>query len=580
VVLQQTGLMLPTGAPLELTFDMGNTDTAPKRLHIAIHNASYDDMAVCSFWLDPGQTPRPYVVRVHTTTPWANATVAFYAADQNAPSSQGAYQLNHVTLTYRPSLSSAKTECVDPLAPTSGGWPSGNILSNPNFEDGLTGWTISNPGSLPVQVVNTTLEFYWSAGAAPTITQVSSWGMGQGHRVAAFFDLGNTSPTRQFVSVQVQGGDDSAMTICAFWLPPLTPKRQYAMKTYVSRAWPTTKLVIVPNSAGPAGTHAWLQFDSVEVFSTVATTLGTECFEPGSFVVQPGGPGNPGQPVPMPATDALATEHAALFAPSARFAERTDESQRSFNSGAEAITFHSESEGESAPFAEAEPARTDPVTVTISGTGSGALTTVTSNPGGITCAGSTVSCTGWFQEGTSVTLTATVGANGPTFLGWTGACSGTGSCVLFIQGSQTVGAVFGTGLEFYHLDAIGSVRMVTNAAGAVVKRNDYFAFGEDIAPMTGDPRRFTGKELDPETAQHYFGARYYRNLWGRFTSVDPGQASGSPADPQGWNAYAYVRNNPLRFIDPEGLTYVVYSPQSGISTVDDADWQPMIANPG
>jgi RHS repeat-associated protein len=198
-------------------------------------------------------------------------------------------------------------------------------------------------------------------------------------------------------------------------------------------------------------------------------------------------------------------------------------------------------------------ARTDPVTVTISGTGSGALTTVTSSPGGITCAGSTVSCTGWFQEGTSVTLTATVGANGPTFLGWTGACSGTGSCVLFIQGSQTVGAVFGTGLEFYHLDAIGSVRMVTNAAGAVVKRNDYFAFGEDIAAMTGDPRRFTGKELDPETALHYFGARYYRNLWGRFTSVDPVMdVKEAIRDPERWNRYGYARNGPLRFTDPDG----------------------------
>jgi RHS repeat-associated protein len=198
-------------------------------------------------------------------------------------------------------------------------------------------------------------------------------------------------------------------------------------------------------------------------------------------------------------------------------------------------------------------ARTDPVTVTISGTGSGALTTVTSSPGGITCAGSTVSCTGWFQEGTSVTLTATVGANGPTFLGWTGACSGTGSCVLFIQGSQTVGAVFGTGLEFYHLDVLGSVRMVTNMAGAVVKRHDYFAFGEDIAAMTGDPRRFTGKELDPETALHYFGARYYRNLWGRFTSVDPVMdADEAVIDPQRWNRYSYVTNRPTQFVDPDG----------------------------
>jgi hypothetical protein len=43
--------------------------------------------------------------------------------------------------------------------------------------------------------------------------------------------------------------------------------------------------------------------------------------------------------------------------------------------------------------------------------------------------------------------------------------------------------------------------MITDATGAVVIRHDYFAFGEDTLPMTGDPRRFTGKELDPETAQ-------------------------------------------------------------------------------
>jgi RHS repeat-associated protein len=104
--------------------------------------------------------------------------------------------------------------------------------------------------------------------------------------------------------------------------------------------------------------------------------------------------------------------------------------------------------------------------------------------------------------------------------------------------------------------------MVTNAAGAVVKRHDYFAFGEDTAAMTGDPRRFTGKELDPETAQHYFGARYYRNLWGRFTSVDPhdivaearsqAEFSAFIANPQNWNRYAYVLNRPLTLTDPDG----------------------------
>jgi RHS repeat-associated protein len=98
--------------------------------------------------------------------------------------------------------------------------------------------------------------------------------------------------------------------------------------------------------------------------------------------------------------------------------------------------------------------------------------------------------------------------------------------------------------SYYHTDALGSVRAITDPAGATVARHDYFPFGESTSPMTGDPRRFTSKERDAETAFDYFEARYYRNVWGRFTAVDPGQASGSAGDPQGWNAYAYARNNP------------------------------------
>ncbi|MGD0500206.1 MAG: RHS repeat-associated core domain-containing protein [Bryobacteraceae bacterium] len=51
----------------------------------------------------------------------------------------------------------------------------------------------------------------------------------------------------------------------------------------------------------------------------------------------------------------------------------------------------------------------------------------------------------------------------------------------------------------------------------------------------------------------YFGARYFSGAQGRFTSPDPLLASARLEDPQTWNRYAYARNNPLRFTDPEGL---------------------------
>lgn len=71
--------------------------------------------------------------------------------------------------------------------------------------------------------------------------------------------------------------------------------------------------------------------------------------------------------------------------------------------------------------------------------------------------------------------------------------------------------------------------------------------------MTGDPIRFTGKELDAETALTYSAARYYRSSLGRFSTADPFNLAGRRTNPQTWNAYSYALNNPLRFVDPSGL---------------------------
>jgi RHS repeat-associated protein len=112
-------------------------------------------------------------------------------------------------------------------------------------------------------------------------------------------------------------------------------------------------------------------------------------------------------------------------------------------------------------------------------------------------------------------------------------------------------------VEYNHLDALGSVRAVTDASGAVLRRHDYKPFGEEVPISSqvalGDKKLFTGHEHDNETALDYFGARYYRADVGRFTTVDPAMTiKDNLVDPQRWNRYAYVTNNPLKYTDPDG----------------------------
>jgi hypothetical protein len=85
------------------------------------------------------------------------------------------------------------------------------------------------------------------------------------------------------------------------------------------------------------------------------------------------------------------------------------------------------------------------LTVTDAGTGSG---TVTSSPIGINCTtGGGTGCSANFNSGQQVTLTASAGT-GSSFSGWTGACTGTGSCVVTMNAAEAVTATFNTATTF------------------------------------------------------------------------------------------------------------------------------------
>jgi RHS repeat-associated protein len=65
--------------------------------------------------------------------------------------------------------------------------------------------------------------------------------------------------------------------------------------------------------------------------------------------------------------------------------------------------------------------------------------------------------------------------------------------------------------------------------------------------------KFSGKERENYSDLDYFGARYYNHGIYRFNSVDPIiNKEEALYNPQLWNLYAYCRNNPITFIDPDG----------------------------
>ncbi|HJT21081.1 MAG TPA: CARDB domain-containing protein [Nitrospira sp.] len=128
------------------------------------------------------------------------------------------------------------------------------------------------------------------------------------------------------------------------------------------------------------------------------------------------------------------------------------------------------------------PANSLTLTVVEAGTGSG---TITSTPAGITCG---TACSAGFAPSTVVTLTATPAA-GSTFSGWSGGgCSGTGPCVVVMNGNQTVTATFavGTGLPNLVVKSISFTPTSPSAGQTIVFTAVVQNIGTADTPYNGD----------------------------------------------------------------------------------------------
>lgn len=122
---------------------------------------------------------------------------------------------------------------------------------------------------------------------------------------------------------------------------------------------------------------------------------------------------------------------------------------------------------------------------------------------------------------------------------------------------------------FMHTDWLGTPRAWTNTSGTRVSTCTNLLFGDGGGCVNYiSNTHFTGQEYNGEDGLTHFPARMYSMTQGRWMHPDPaGLAAVDITNPQTWNRYAYVTNNPVSYVDPLGLEVKACPPGTPDGTI-------------
>ncbi|MBI3958218.1 MAG: hypothetical protein HY328_05365, partial [Chloroflexi bacterium] len=150
----------------------------------------------------------------------------------------------------------------------------------------------------------------------------------------------------------------------------------------------------------------------------------------------------------------------------------------------------------------------------------------------------------------------TVGSTNTVYIAGLYEYSG-GAAKSYYTGPGGVVAMRSGGTVYYLLsDHLNSTARIVNSAGTTQSTSYYYPFGGNrggaFSSLT--TRRFTGQyhesSIPGGEGLYFYNARWYDAKLGRFVSADT--LVPSPGNPQSFNRYSYVYNNPLKYTDPSG----------------------------
>ncbi len=110
-------------------------------------------------------------------------------------------------------------------------------------------------------------------------------------------------------------------------------------------------------------------------------------------------------------------------------------------------------------------------------------------------------------------------------------------------------------VTWVHQDPVTKSQRVTNSGGTVTSTIDLDPWGGETSRSSNQafqPHRYTSYERDANGGDEAM-MRRYTGKWHRFTQPDPYDGSYGLTNPQSFNRYAYVQNDPVNFADPTGL---------------------------